>query len=163
MDSGYQQEKLDAARVRFTVTPATVKISLMFKFLGAFLGGLICGGVLGVGNEFLQAVFTAIGAWLGWKLAVRILTARIEGFRSSGGTFVVSPNGLETSTGVINRDQLHRVTLKNGIPVATSTEWLWSQGPPPLMRSHTGSGPSARLPGCSARRPVGEVQLSQAV
>jgi hypothetical protein len=118
MDSGYQQQKLDGDRVRFTVTPATVKAPLIFQLLGALLGGLICTGLLGGRNELWQAVVGLAGAWIGWKLAVRVMTAKIENYRSSGGTFVVSPSGLETSTGIINREQLHRVTLTNGIPRA---------------------------------------------
>jgi hypothetical protein len=117
VESSYRQQKLENARVQFTVTPATItRPRFGTLWPGVFLGALLF-GMLAPKNFSLDFVLPLVGGWLGWLGMARLFmwkAKRIAGTR--GGSFVVSENGIDTTTGTfIARDQLHRILLRNGV------------------------------------------------
>lgn len=121
MDSSYRQEPLDNDRIRFTVTPASVP-----KASGApaVITGIFVLVVLGTMNRtegnigllirLALAIFGGIKLY-GWINAW--FASNVNKRRSPGGTFVVSPSGIEAAGGAtIPRDQVHRVIIRNGVP-----------------------------------------------
>jgi hypothetical protein len=121
VDSNYRQEPMQDGRVRFTVTPADVPkasggpATLAVIFALMVLG---TGGRDSSGFEWILRWAIAIGG--GWQLFRFIngwFARNVDKIRSPGGSFVVSPQGLEMAGGaVITREQLHRLILRNGVP-----------------------------------------------
>jgi hypothetical protein len=115
MESSYRQEELQPGRVRFTVAPAPIAAPRFGPLAGAFLGALILGS-MGPKNGIGSYVLVAVGGWLGWTAFVRFFRWRAEKFRTPGGSFIASAEGIETSSGLIARDQLHQLVVRNGVP-----------------------------------------------
>jgi hypothetical protein len=118
MESSYQQEKLGDGRVRFTVTPASMrKPGIGTVWIGALMGAFLL-GASGPKQGFFSLVFVVVGAFLGYEAMGRLMmfiARRRWGTR--GGTFIVSDRGIETTAGaLIPREQLHRFVLKNAFP-----------------------------------------------
>jgi hypothetical protein len=118
MESSYQQQKLGDGRVRFTVTPASIrKPGIGTVWMGALVGALI-GGMSGPKQGFFSGVFVIVGAFLGYEAMARLMMflARMK-WGTRGGSFVVSDRGVETTAGaLIPREHLHRFVLKNAFP-----------------------------------------------
>ncbi len=121
MDSSYRQEDLGGGRVRFTVTPASAPkasgapavlagIFVLVVFASftrdmGFFGLVIRLAIMGFGARF---IYRGTNRWF---------ASKVDKVRSPGGTFVVSPEGIEGADGSkIPRASLHRLILRNGIP-----------------------------------------------
>jgi hypothetical protein len=121
MDSSYRQEPLGDGRVRFTVTPAPVP-----RASGAplVLAGIFVLVVLGTTTRDTNAFWMLVrlfvagyGAWWIHRATNRWFASRVDKVRYPGGTFVISPSGVEGASGPSNtREQLHRLIVRNGVP-----------------------------------------------
>jgi len=121
MDSSYRQEPLDGGRVRFTVTPAPVPRASGAPAVLAGIFVLIVFGTMTRDTNafwFLVRIGVAIfGARWVYRATNRWFAARVDRVRFPGGTFVISPHGIEGASGpAISRDQLHRLIVRNGVP-----------------------------------------------
>ncbi len=125
MDSAYHQEPLGEQRIRFRVTPASVpNASMGPNWVAAILAAVVFFVILGRGSLVTFAL-GAVAAFFTFRFVKGFLQGRFTGqvdrHRSPGGTFVVTPAGLELSTGQqIARDAIHRLLLRNGIPQSPS-------------------------------------------
>jgi hypothetical protein len=121
VESEYRQERVTGGRMRFVVTPATVaRESTAPVVLAGVAAIVVLAAVLraeGVGRAVPAVVGASIAAGLVYGLARRYLTSVLDRLRYPGGTFIVSPNGIELPTGTtIPRDRLERLTVRNGVP-----------------------------------------------
>ncbi|MBK6898384.1 MAG: hypothetical protein IPH09_03670 [bacterium] len=121
MDSSYRQESLDSGRVRFTVDPASPPNSKGAANIIAVIFALLVIGTTPSGTPsflvFFRFVVAVVGAWYLRKGVNRWFAGRVDKIRSPGGTFVVSPDGIDAPNGLhIPRDQLHRLIVRNGVP-----------------------------------------------
>jgi hypothetical protein len=137
MDSSYRQEPAGEGRVRFAVTPASAPRSKGAANIIAALFALLVIGTTPAHSAsalvFFRFAFGIVGAWFVRKFVNKWFAGRVDKIRSPGGTFVVSPTGIETSDGAtIEREQLHRLILRNGVPeiaggsVAVETGTMYS-------------------------------------
>ena len=121
MGSEYRGEQLGNGRTRFIVVPAPVPtLSLGPAVLGGIAGLIVLLGFSGQGS-LVRSLLAATGASvLGWSVysaARRRLARHIDRCRSPGGSFIASLSGIELPTGTaIPRDQLHGVSVRNGLP-----------------------------------------------
>jgi len=120
MDSSYLQEQLGEGRVRFTVTPAKVPNAsggpaVIAAIFVLFVMGTMSRneGGLGLMIRLAVSVFGAMRIHSGLNQWFR---SKADKVRLPGGTFVVSPTSIETSGGVISREALHRLIVRNGVP-----------------------------------------------
>lgn len=120
MDSSYQQEQIGDGRVRFTVTPAKVPNASGGP---AVLAGIFVLVVMGTMNRnegniglLIRLALSVFGAMKIHRWTNQWFSRSADKVRSPGGTFVVSPSGIETSAGKIASEQLHRLIVRNGIP-----------------------------------------------
>ena len=121
MDSSYSQESLDSWRVRFTVDPASPPQSKRAANVIAVLFALLVIGTTPGGTPSFLVIFrflvAVVGAWYLRKGVNRWFAGCVDKIRSPGGTFVVSPDGIEAPDGSdIPREQLHRLIVRNGVP-----------------------------------------------
>lgn len=136
MDSSYRQEPLENGRVRFTVEPATAPKSKGAANIIAVIFALVVIGTISRGTpSFLVLIRFVIGiggAWFVRKWVNQWFASRVDKIRSPGGTFVVSPTGIEAPGGTIAVGQLHRLIVRNGVPdiqggaVAVNTGTMYS-------------------------------------
>jgi hypothetical protein len=121
MDSSYRQEEIGSGRVRFTVTPAPAP-----KASGAptVLAGLFVLAMfvtftrdMGFFGLMIRLAIMVFGARFIHRSTNRWFASKIDKVRFPGGTFVVSPEGIESASGpAIGRTALHRLVVRNGIP-----------------------------------------------
>jgi len=121
MESSYRQEPLDGGRVRFTVTPAPVpRASGAPAVLAAIFVLIVLGTMTRDTNAFwflFRVAAAVLGAIWIYRATNRWFASKVDRVRSPGGTFVISPGGIEGSSGpAISRDQLHRLIVRNGVP-----------------------------------------------
>jgi len=120
MDSGYQQEPVGGGGVRFTVTPASVPkaraVPLGFAVLFAAIVMATTPPRADVFALVIRLTIATCGGWWVYALTGRGLADRVDKVRSPGGTFVVSPIGIETGKGSIGREQLLGLLVRNGSP-----------------------------------------------
>ena len=91
MDSSYQEEQLNDGRVRFTVTPASTP-------------------AMGRKPTALDFVLWGPFAFIGQKMAA----SKTESLRPNvGGTFIVSPEGIDINGEFVSVSRLHRLILRN--------------------------------------------------
>ncbi|MBK7187428.1 MAG: hypothetical protein IPH86_01695 [bacterium] len=137
MDSSYQQAPLEGGRVRFTVTPAAPPKSKGAANVIAVIFALVVIGSTPAHTPsllvFLRLVLAVAGGWFVRKWVNKWFAGKVDRIRSPGGTFVVSPDGIEAPNGAtITRDQLHRLIVRNGVPdfqggaVAVDTGTMYS-------------------------------------
>jgi hypothetical protein len=117
MDNGYEQEPIGPDRVRFTVRPADLPRSRTEPF-GVLAGVLVVVGSGGpAGLPLVQRLGAALRAALAVAWAARLVVRRIESgrehLRAPGGTFVVSPSGIEVGDRRIARDVLDGLAVRN--------------------------------------------------
>lgn len=136
MESSYRQEALGTDRIRFTVTPASAPRSKGAANIIAVLFALLVIGTTPAHSPKVLAglrfVIGIAGAWFvrGW--VNRWFAGKVDKLRSPGGTFVVSREAIETASGTIAREQLHRLIVRNGVPdieggaVAVDTGTMYS-------------------------------------
>ena len=120
MESGYQQEPVGGGRVRFVVRPAPApRASGLAMTLAALFGLLVAGTTpahAGPGEILARiAVAGGVGWWL-HRRTMRWLADRLDRRRSPGGTFVVSPFGIEAAEARIEREHLERLIVRNAMP-----------------------------------------------
>jgi len=129
MESGYQQEPVGGGRVRFTVRPAPAPRASALAVVPAALLGLAVVGTTPPHAGMVEILIRlAIAGWGGgwlYRWADHWFGGRIDRRRSPGGTFVVSPFGIEPDGARIEREQLQRLIIRNGLaravePVAVS-------------------------------------------
>lgn len=133
MDSEYRQEELGGGRIRFIVTPASAPTaSLGPVLLGGIAGLTVFGTTLDHGNSFRPFLASAGGILVGllvYHATKRVLVDRVDRRRSPGGTFTASSTGLELPTGsVIPREDIHRLTLRNGVPTDAGAVVAYAAG-----------------------------------
>ncbi len=121
MDSSYRQESLDNGRVRFTVDPASPPTSKGAANIIAVIFALFVIGTTSRGTPSFLVLFrfvvAIVGAWFLRKGVNKWFAGRVDKIRSPGGTFVVSPAGVEVPGGpTVTREQLHRLIVRNGVP-----------------------------------------------
>lgn len=126
MDSEYRQEPVGERRVRFSVTPASVpNASMGPNWVAAILAAVVFFVLLGRGSV-LTFLLASVAAFFTFRVVKRFLQGRfdrnVDRHRSPGGSFVAEPAGLELPTGQrIERDAIHRLLLRNGIPQSPSS------------------------------------------
>lgn len=132
MQSRYQQESIGEGRVRFTVTPAKVPAASGAPFVLAALFVLIVLGTMNRSEGSIGLILRLAVAGFG---SIRIhrwtnqwFAGRIDKLRSPGGSFVVSPEAIEALSGIIPRDQLHRLIVRNGVPEMNATVMVHHDG-----------------------------------
>lgn len=118
MESGYEQEPVGGGRVRFTVTPASAPRANGPAMLVAVLFGLIAFGLpigpTGAVPMGLRLVIAALGSWWIHRRVERWSVGRVERSRAPGGTFVVSPSGIEAKGSIIPGERL-RLIVANAV------------------------------------------------
>lgn len=125
MESSYRQEPLGEGRVRFTVTPASVpNASMGPNWAAAILAAVVFFTLLGRGNAF-TFVLASVAAVFTFRFVKSFVQGRfdqsVNKHRSPGGAFVAGPAGIEPGLGSkIERDAIHRLLLRNGIPQSPS-------------------------------------------
>lgn len=129
MDSGYQQEPVGRGGVRFTVTPASVpRARAVPAGLAILFAVIVMASTPPQPDVFQMVIRLTVATYGGWWVHAwtrRWIAGRVDRARSPGGTFVVSPSGIEANGGRITREQL-RLIVRNGIrkgaaPAAAST------------------------------------------
>ena len=119
MESGYQQEPVTGGGIRFTVTPAPAPRAVGAALaLAGFLALLIAVAPVPVVVRSAWGIRLALGfaAGLGvLALTERWLTRLGERSRAPGGTFVVSPTGIETGAARLPRERLSRLIVTNAV------------------------------------------------
>ncbi|HUK63025.1 MAG TPA: hypothetical protein VLV15_06825 [Dongiaceae bacterium] len=141
MESGYQQEPVAGGGVRFTVTPAPAPraVGAALALAGAFaLLILVVPAPDGTGRWAVRPLLAAIVGVAVFPATERWLTRRGERSRAPGGSFVVSPGGIETGDTRLPRERLRRLIVTNAVPgsaeptsVAAGTAYLDTPGLPP--------------------------------
>lgn len=121
MESEYRQERVAGGRMRFVVTPAAVpRESSAPVVIAGVAAVLVLAAVLqaeGVSRALPAMMGASLAAIASYALARRYLAGVLDRLRSPGGTFIVSPLGIELPTGsTIPRDALQRLTVRNGVP-----------------------------------------------
>jgi hypothetical protein len=120
VDSSYQQEQMGAGRVRFTVTPASAPKASGAPTVLAGIFVLVVFATISRGDNsftFLLRVAVAVfGAIWIHRAVNRWFASKVDKVRAPGGSFVVSPTGIESNGTAIGREQLHRLILRNGVP-----------------------------------------------
>jgi len=119
MESGYQQEPVGGGRVRFTVRPAPAPRGPALTVVPAALFALAVVGTTPPHAGLVEILARlAIAGWGGgwlYRRTDRWFGSRIDRRRSPGGTFVVSPFGIEPEGARIEREQLKRLIIRNGV------------------------------------------------
>lgn len=130
MESGYEQEPIGGGRVRFTVRPAPVPLATLFPLCASGMAALLVLFVLFVSQArlepgrpwiFIPLGIAAVFAIASYRVARVWLAARTDRARSPGGSFVVSPTGIEAGPTRIGRESLERLVVGNAMHVRRQT------------------------------------------